>query len=73
MVPHTCDPSTPEGEAGGRGIQDQSWLHSKFKANLGYKIPWLKTRKQNRTKTKQKRLEKQSNFLGDLSWDWAVA
>lgn len=43
MVPRTCDPSTLGG--GGRRTRDSRLILAMFKANLGYKIPWLKTRK----------------------------
>ena len=34
MVVHICNPSTGEVETGGPGVQGNTWLHSKFKANL---------------------------------------
>lgn len=37
MVVHTQNPTTEEVEVGGSKIQGHSWLHSKFKASLGYK------------------------------------
>ncbi|CAO2629708.1 hypothetical protein LEMLEM_LOCUS20606 [Lemmus lemmus] len=36
MVVHSCNPSTREVKVGEAGVQDQPWLHRKFKDSLGY-------------------------------------
>jgi hypothetical protein len=36
MVVHTCNPSTWEAEAGGLKVQDQTGLHGKLQASVGY-------------------------------------
>lgn len=36
IVAYACNLNTPEDQTGGSGIQDQPWLHSKFKASLGF-------------------------------------
>lgn len=45
MVAHACNYSIWEMEAGQSEIQGHSWLHGKFKANLGYLRPCLKQNK----------------------------
>lgn len=42
MVLHACDVSTQEVETKGSGVQSQLWLHSEFKARLGYRRFCLK-------------------------------
>lgn len=34
-----CNPSTEGAETVGSGVQDHFWLHSGFKASLGYMTP----------------------------------
>ena len=41
---HACSPSLSEAEAGRPGIQSHLWLHTVFKASLGYMRPCLRNR-----------------------------
>lgn len=46
-----CNSNTWEAKAGRSEVQSQSWLHSEFKASLGYRKPCLKwQRRQQRIK-----------------------
>ena len=45
MVLHTCNSSTQEMKSGGSDVQGDPWLHSEFKAILGYPRLCLKEKK----------------------------
>lgn len=47
MLPHTCNPSW-EIEGGGLSSSGYLWLHSRFKASLGYVGPRLKTKQKTK-------------------------
>lgn len=44
---HVCNPSIPETEANGPEVQEHPQLSIKFKATLGYKGSFLKTKQTN--------------------------
>lgn len=47
-VLNTCNPSTQEVQAGGSGVQSQSWLHSEVEASLSYMTHCLKSKIKNK-------------------------
>jgi hypothetical protein len=51
---HTCDLSTKGVEAGESGVHSHLLLHSKFKANLNYVRPCLKTNKQTNKQSQRR-------------------
>lgn len=49
LVAHSYNTSTSEADAGGSGVQIQSWLQSKCEVSLGFRRPCLKWRSYRET------------------------
>lgn len=63
------NPGTWEGEAGGTAIQDQLWLHNKFKASMGY-LGLYETLSQIKQDEKDRRRRRISKEEEEITTTW---